>query len=722
MENSAFNLVALNLDWDEFLKLHDLIWTQLPRSWDEGPFIGDGEQGAILYSEDDANCLHWHLGNSLATYETMRIPIGRFTMKPLGEIESFNCRKHLFKAEVIGEVKTTQGQINFRTYAHATDEVIIIDVTTEGSESGVQLSFRADKVINGKKLSLKIRGLSDESEDDGHPPPHTFQEEGSEVCLQNLLDGTSFATVWRKESLNENTTRYFIHVQSSQSDKAHLKAIETVNRASKVDNETLDAGHHAWWAEFYPKSFVSIPDAKLESYYWIQLYKLASATREEKHTIDLMGPWFKMSPWLRIWWNLNIQLTYWPMMGANHLELATPLFRMLDENKETLGKNAGIPENPQNYAFIGRTSGYNCDSDWKLEWGDLTWVLHNYWLYYRHSMDDQTLKEKLFPLLKRAINFYHYHIEEDEAGVLHLPPTHSPEYGGPQRTKTRDCNYDLSLLRWGCQTLLQINEHLSLDDPLATTWQDILDRLTDYPVDETGLRIGRDVALEKSHRHYSHLLMFYPLQIMNWEQPEHRDLLSRSFEHWIGLEGAHQGYSYTGSASMTACMRDGNRALDYLHTYLEKHGLPNTLYREAGPVIETPLSAAQSILDMLIQSWGNVLRIFPAVADVWEDLAFHQLRAEGAFLISAKREKGETALIQITSLAGESCVLETDMIDPVWKASREGITVTSVEKNRYAINLQANDTIIIYPRGRELPTELGAVEIDPSKHNPFGVK
>ena len=46
------------------------------------------------------------------------------------------------------------------------------------------------------------------------------------------------------------------------------------------------------------------------------------------------------------------------------------------------------------------------------------------------------------------------------------------------------------------------------------------------------------------------------------------------------------------------------------------------MYKESGPVIETPLSAAQSIHDMLLQSWGGKIRIFPAIPATWKDIAY----------------------------------------------------------------------------------------------------
>src|SRR5256886_15217667 len=84
---------------------------------------------------------------------------------------------------------------------------------------------------------------------------------------------------------------------------------------------------------------------------------------------------------------------------------------------------------------------------------------------------------------------------------------------------------------------------------------------------------------------------------------------------------------------------------------------PNTFYAEAGPVIETPLSAATSIQELVLQDWGGALRVFPAVPAAWTDAAFDRLRAEGAFLVSAVRHGGRTAWVRVESLAGSPCRL-----------------------------------------------------------------
>jgi hypothetical protein len=71
--------------------------------------------------------------------------------------------------------------------------------------------------------------------------------------------------------------------------------------------------------------FVSMPDTRMEGFYHIQMYKMASATRPGRPALDLMGPWFRTTPWAKIWWNLNIQLAYWPQLTGNRMELGESL-------------------------------------------------------------------------------------------------------------------------------------------------------------------------------------------------------------------------------------------------------------------------------------------------------------------------------------------------------------------------------------------------------------
>ena len=149
------------------------------------------------------------------------------------------------------------------------------------------------------------------------------------------------------------------------------------------------------------------------------------------------------------------------------------------------------------------------------------------------AMDDGLLRESLYPVLRRAVNYHRHFLEEGPDGRLHLPRTRSPEYkSGP------DCNYDLALLRWGADTLLDITARLGLEDPLTPEWRRIVEKLADFPEGGQGFLIARDVPLDSSHRHYSHLLMIYPLYLVNAEQSDGRMRILRSLDHWHSFPDA----------------------------------------------------------------------------------------------------------------------------------------------------------------------------------------
>src|ERR1041385_5107677 len=67
------------VNWGEFMARHDLIWTNLPRQWPEGAFIGNGLLGAMIYSEG-TNLLQWDVGRSDVTDRGERLAIGKFAL------------------------------------------------------------------------------------------------------------------------------------------------------------------------------------------------------------------------------------------------------------------------------------------------------------------------------------------------------------------------------------------------------------------------------------------------------------------------------------------------------------------------------------------------------------------------------------------------------------------------------------------------------------------
>ena len=82
-------------------------------------------------------------------------------------------------------------------------------------------------------------------------------------------------------------------------------------------------------------------------------------------------------------------------------------------------------------------------------------------------------------------------------------------------------------------------------------------------------------------------------------------------------------------------------------------GWPDRWPRELS--INGGFGAAAAMLEMLLQSWTGVVRVFPAVPDRWHDAWFENLRAEGAFIVSAQLADQKVTFIDITSEVGGTC-------------------------------------------------------------------
>jgi len=313
--------------------------------------------------------------------------------------------------------------------------------------------------------------------------------------------------------------------------------------------------------------------------------------------------------------------------------------------------------------------------------------------------------------LRRTFNTYLHVIVLEADGHYHIPMAFSDEYGYAE-----DTSMNLALMRWGFQTLIQCNERLHINDPLLPKWHEVLDKLVDYPIDATGIMVGKDVPFSKPHRHYSHLFAIFPFHVLNVEdQPDRRLLMEQSIQHFISLQGDDCMFKFTGASSLFAAIGEGDEALKCLDraTTIQSKGptvTANTLYSENGwQTFESPESASRSILDMLIQSWGDSIRVFPACPSTWKDVSFHNLCAEGGFLVSAVRRAGVTQFIRIKSLAGEPCRLRCDLPEPIRIL---GLSTQPIRKHDGVIevNISKNQEVILYG-GSDVPPD---IRISPS--------
>jgi hypothetical protein len=714
---AAAQVPATHIDWPAFLGRHDLLWSHTPTRWGESAFIGNGRIGATIFAQDSA--LGWTINRTDVTHDQSRFPIGRVALRTKGSQHGGNARLQLWNAEASGEVITDSGSVRWRSYASTLPSVIVIELQGVGAERSPDLDWQPAEARPPRKVARKEAFAPE----DLHPPPVIAVTPLGITSVQSFIGGGAHAEWIRRASGTKTTTVFFVAIGTGANGEAALRyARQAVDQAVSAGERRLAAAHRAWWHEYYPASFLSFPDARLEGYYWINMYKLGSAMRENGPILDLNGPWFSATPWPAIWWNLNIQLTYSPLFKANRIPLGESLFRNLDRNTQALIDN--VPDRLRaDAAAIGRSSGPDlvrtvdlatATSDAALEAGDLPWTMYYYWQYYRYTMDEKLLRARVYPLLSRAIGNYLGYVEKGADGKYHLPKTHSPELASMP-----DANFDLALLRWGLETLIASAEQLHVADPHLARWRDVLANLTPFPQDSTGLLVGRDRPWKESHRHYSHLLSIYPLGLTRPDNPIDSALIERSLATWEGVPAAFRGYSYTGGAAMHAMLGHGDEALLRMNKYLDapRYMEPNTFYAEAGPVIETPLAAAATLEEMVLQDWGGALRVFHGTPSTWKDASFDRFRADGAFLVSAVRRDAHTMWVRVQSLAGQPCrVIVNDWQDVAIRSHGGGsVKATVIKPGEFQLDIPAGGWVVLAPgRASPLPA-LEPVPLDPSQ-------
>jgi len=731
------------INWPEFIGRHDLVWEETPLQWNEGGFIGNGQLGLMVFATMGDNRVDFHLGrcdvtdHRLAPYRKTslgipganvmihypRLDLGRMVLRPAGKIQSMTMRQDLWNAELRGTITTDRGELSFRALTPRDRMVQLIEiVSTEKNADGSEARWRWEMMPgNPASPHVQIHSQNEESKAYKPNPPPVLERIGEvKVCVQKLLAGGDYATAWLEQAEAPGRATLFLSTANEipRSGESAKVAAREVLEAAAAPKDTLIAAHREWWHAFYQKSFLTIPDPRLESFYWIQIYKMAASTREGGPAIDLHGPWFRVSEWPGIWWNLNIQLTYWPFPPANHMDLSATYNQAVNEHFAGLMRAFGGQHNM----------------------GDLAWALHSYWLHQRYEGNWTALRDTWLPKADRVFADYRKLLAPGTDGKLHLPPMSSPEYEG--FTSFPDTNYNLALLRWLAQAMIEVNEKTAAGNPHLDDWRETLAKLVDYPVNKNGYMISANQGVEKSHRHFSHIIGFYPLFVMNADDPPTRQRLDLSIRHWLGLtnpDGFQDrcGYTLTAAASQKAALGQGDEALAYLNEFLDngilKHKsyfasrlLANTLYVESGgrnPTIETPLCAANSVIELLLQSWGGKVRVFPAVPTAWKQTAFHDLRAQGAFLISAAREDGKTAWVSVESLAGEPLVLKVpDWSGPLEIVSGPPQELRETAPGEYPIALKKGERISLRPAGSKVQMVLRPSSRPAEMDHPYGVK
>lgn len=446
-----------------------------------------------------------------------------------------------------------------------------------------------------------------------------------------------------------------------------------------------------------------LPDPVLQEIVDYGLYKQACVTPPQGVAAALQGPFnedYQLPPWSNDYhFNINIQMIYGPALPSNRADHLTPLWSMMAGWMPELKKNGE--------AFFGRKGALllphavddRCrvvGTFWTgtIDHACTAWMAYLAWQHYRYTMDRGILEKTAWPLLEGAFEGYFAMLEEVDDKTApgkkrwSLPVSVSPEYGGSgMNAWGRDASFQLAALHAIARVMPAAAK--ALGKPLDPRWADVDARLPAYTtvdgvwMPEFGSK-GPRIALWKgqdlvgSHRHHSHLASLYPFCTVDPKDPAHRDVVNTSLRNWTFKgPGAWSGWCVPWASTIWSRMNQPEAAVEWLYFWkrvytnegrgtLHNAAFPGTsLIADAGwakaPAdrpnreimqMDAGFGALTAVFELLLQQRGDVLHVLPAIHRDWKEFSFDNLRAEGAFLVSAKVEGGKTGEIRVKSLAG----------------------------------------------------------------------
>jgi hypothetical protein len=582
---------------------------------------------------------------------------------------------------------------------------------------GEEVSPRARMLTSGSQgdllwMSRNADGPLDEQYPWPNPlPPSTGQGvKGREISVAMRLIGAPGAINDGaiEFSLQPGAEAYIVTpVLSDLAAPEHLRAAE--QRADEIDIKAiaeLRNSHRGWWKNFWSKSSVQIDDPLVEKFYYSSLYISASAMRDGKVFPGLYGPWVTTD---HPSWNGDYTLDYnneMPTLGlysSNHVDITggydPPILDFMPRGKmyaRTILNVRGVfyPAHIGPWG-IERRFDYEPFEGMKEDaaFSAVPMMMRFYSTY------DHKYAAEIYPFVKEVGEFWEDYLKkENNIYVIHedcLGEIGPWREGSDDWAKcdgaTENTSNELAFLRVVFKGLLNLSEELKIDDSQRAQWQDILDHLSPYTVDDSS---GKPMLLTGSNS--SKIISVWGSQAV-WPAGQigiGEDEKLR--EAALNINEIH-GYEQHPLVP-TALARlgyDPQKLLDGMHKHCSDRGYPNGYIYYGGGGVETPSIIPATVDEMLLQSFTGELRLFPTWP-VKHDASFTNLRAYGAFLVSSSMKSGEIQDIAIYSERGRRCSLKNPWPGKTIVVIRDGVRSEKLTGEHVSFATTTNENIEVH--------------------------
>ena len=514
----------------------------------------------------------------------------------------------------------------------------------------------------------------------GYPPPGRLDGDDVEGFVQTGYGDFAFAVVLAQQTTGTAwQAAWRINTGEAGDPRLGAGAIAAAQRSLLRDFADDARDVAAWWADYWSRGQLNLPEAEIERTYYVGLSQFGAVARRGAPPAALQGVWTtddgRLPPWKGDYHHdLNTQMTYWPAYAGDQLEAGLGFLDWLWSTREACedwtrrfygvdGLNVPMTADIANRQIGGwRQYTHSVSTS--------AWLAHHFYLHWRHSQDRNFLADRAYPYIAAVCHFAAgVTARRDAEGFRTVALSSSPEVGDNRPEAWFDVwtNYDLSLFRWVLTAATEMAREVERPSE-ADHWLGVLAELPPCSLsDKGGLLVAPGRAYPGHHRHFSHAVGVHPLGLYSGlDGPAEarrvavstaRDIDAASGDFWMG-------YSHAWAAAIAARVGDGDtarrRLLDYGAAFTFPNGFhANGDWRGVGIgkapfgafTLEGAMGASDAVQTMLLQSAPGLIRLFPALPSAWSDVSFNGLRADGAVLVSAAMEAGCLRQVSLRPLA-----------------------------------------------------------------------